>query len=1310
MNLETDNIQPTASAPLWDDQAELTFMESAREIPTNANNLAQNPSFPSTQEPFVQQASYEESIDGEEPIDLHVQDDGAVEKDAPATKNALRISATTPLYEEVEKIKAANAGTNISQARFQEILSFADDAVALTKEPAATPVPDNLRIEVPSEVIPDGNDLDAVQLPKLPPNQALDITAVPSRRRSNLRSQQNSSPILKAPSSNRDFIDDLPESSITDSLPSPIPIPLEDPNRLQGPEPIRQFEESEYEELPAPSSLPSSIQDISEDASPDLLLQSARNAAQSQDLKAANDRFLMYLKKNPENAEVRFEFAGILAKMGRLNAAASQFEHLRAQAPGDPRYIRSYVDLLLQLNDNARAEPLLQQLIQYPDHQNRAAIELARIYSSTQRKRDAIAIYEKFLQYQFPKNADDQLKLAQLLNEINLPDRALEVLTTLDATNPMNARVVRELIIASARVGDPSTTMGYVDQLQNIQPENIGLRDQLAKQLHDEGFYQSALMVDQQILVFDPGYRDSLIRTANAHLQLYDPNSAIGILKSFAGHQADPEFLAAQGEYHSMLGEHADAFASYQRVLSENPDHVVARMGLGNAMMRSGQYRRAAAEFSKIQSYCGPCNGTNQVYLAAQLARARALARAGMYCEAAEIVQSVNAGCELANRDQVVDASLDVLSLAKNYSVGIELARNALNQACGRTRREAQLRSKLGLLMVRGGKYAAGLKEFEALEEFNTQITPERIYGTYRAHHQLGNPEAARESLFDHFGLLSNDTYLRVRVAELANEDCDCCLAQEVLSHLSRICGTNPMVGNRLGEACLQCTSCETTGNCAGYFQQVLEASPTNVQAMSGLARLYTRQGNFCEANRFYQRALQHTPENIGLIRESARMLNQWQGPQAASQMYNRATVISSGTELYDIAQASPGRVAELEQDYRSLSAMNSMVATEQTAKRLGSWRPLSAIQSFEGLAALEPTNEDALFEIAQGHSNLNRTYCAIESYQRLLAINPCHTEAKIALLRNQLELRPRATFFGDYRHERGRQDLVNIDRDIFGARLEFPIRDEDEFISVGYRQEVYRPSGAQQTVADVPFIRFQFKPIWPLLAWAQFDFNSFDRFDQFNEDRINFDVGFNYRYFENAKIRMRAMQENVFQNSESIYQDIYRTGFEVGHFWQPTQRFTVDAFLRYWSYSDDNEAIMGGIYTGYTLREGRRQVRWLTNFHAMFFDEGTIRFFEPFLDDALHPYFSPEDFGFVTGGLEWRNLCSCNSFKGGNQRWLQLFAGGRIDSEGAGYLISRGEYYHDISNRFTFRAYGELVRSSVYDLSNIGIELTRRF
>ena len=46
----------------------------------------------------------------------------------------------------------------------------------------------------------------------------------------------------------------------------------------------------------------------------------------------------------------------------------------------------------------------------------------------------------------------------------------------------------------------------------------------------------------------------------------------------------------------------------------------------------------------------------------------------------------------------------------------------------------------------------------------------------------------------------------------------------------------------------------------------------------------------------------------------------------------------------------------------------------------------------------MEPTNEAALFDLAQSQSAILRTQCAIQTYQQLLDVNPCHTDAATAL------------------------------------------------------------------------------------------------------------------------------------------------------------------------------------------------------------------------------------------------------------------------------------------------------------------------
>ena len=1044
--------------------------------------------------------------------------------------------------------------------------------------------------------------------------------------------------------------------------------------------------------------------DDSEEMGRDLLLQSARNAARLGDFTKASDRLTEYLRRYPDDADARLEFASVLQKLGRFETATSQFEHLLREFPGNYKIKRRFADLQLELQNYYLAEDALVELLAHPDYRVDAAIDLARLLGWTQRPIEAEQIYEQYLADEYPEDTESQLQLAELLVEINRPGRAMELLMRLHNKNPVDLRVLKLMIVVSALSDNSTAAYDFIEKLRTVQPENVTARNELAKQLLDQGFNREAIMVDQQILAFDPMFMDALLRSVQASMRMYEPASALATLKTL-GNPDHPEIMMAKGEYHALVGEYSDAIALYRRAIIQDPNYIPARLGLGHAYLRSGQFVRAAGAFAQVPP--GNTPKTNQHYISARLAQARSLAQGRHFDEAIPILDEVTATDTGLYIDQILDAYIDVMSLAKQYAPIITAIQTRLPDVVLQPHRQRKLQAQLGLAMARSGQYSAALQEFESLEYDETDPIPEAVYGKYLALRSLGSPERAEQSLNQHFGLLASDTHLRVRIAELAVQDCDCCLARKVLQRLNRCVEDNIVIANRIGEACMMCASCDDSDGCIPYFIGVLNQSPTNVQAMLGIARVSTRQGNYCQAETYFKRAHASMVDDANLTREAARMYSQWKGPDAALAGYNRALNLTQGEHLYSAAQADPERVVEFEQEFERLGSVGAMVSTEMAAEQLGGWKPLSQINALEGLYALEPTNDSALFQIGQAYSNLNRTQDAIAAYERVLCVNPCNQDARIALTRNFLEMRPQAQVFSGFSHQQGRDDLVAIDSVFAGGLIQMPLGDENEFFQIGYTRYHYEPAGGNSLDGDVITARVQYKPYWWLLLWAQADFAKFDfGFD----DRVNFDVGLRHQYLENASYRMVGRQENVIENFESIGQDIHRIGFEIGHNWQATRRWNIDAFYRYWDYSDDNFAHNAGIYTGYTMRFGRQQLRWLTNFDWTDFDEQTVLPNAPLIDGAIHPYFSPENFWFATAGLECKRFLSCNTYKGANQHWVELFLGGRVDNDGEFYAIGRGRVLHDIYNWLTFTAYTDVIQSPVYDLVEAGARLTMRF
>jgi len=1037
-----------------------------------------------------------------------------------------------------------------------------------------------------------------------------------------------------------------------------------------------------------------------------LFLQSARNAVQLKRNDLAAKRFTEYLRRYPNDGIARSEFAGLLSSLGRTKLAAVHLEHLRAQFPGSLSSLRLYADLQLQLKQYPKAEAALNQLLVHRDHQVQAAIDLARVYAGTNRRLEAVRIYEELLRFAGSNTFKRKMDLAELLMEIQRPAEALALLHELHAMEPVNLKVMKLMVLASARMGNGTGTYEYIAQMQGIEPENISTRYELADQLFGEHFFRETILVDQQIFNFEPNSTIALVRSATCNLHLFETGAAKALLDSVRDGDETPHYWRAMAEYHSLVGEHADALAICHRILFDDPSDLKTQMTLGHAYLRSRQLERSINAFAGVANVAleaGVEDGP-QLHIEAVTAHARSLAEARRFGEATAVLDVAEVTEQTA--DSLLDAFIDVHSKARQYGKAIESTRLGIRQSAGNHRREFQLRARLGVLLARNGEYANAIQELNVVEEWSKEPLPEAVYGKYQAYKMLGNANARQQALTKYLGPLSSDSYLQVRVAELASEDCDCCLAREMLLPLEGFCDGNPLVANRLGEACLMCSSCEATPNCAGYFQRALQVSPSNVQALLGLARTHARLGEYEVAKCNYDIAARYMFDDMNLQREIARMMGEWQGPKVAQQYYQKALQLTSTDHVMAAARDQPERLAELESEYASRLELGSILGTEMQGKWFVGWSPLSAQSSFHGLYDLEPHNQDAVFEVGQAYSHFNRTHCAISEYERLLCMNPCHREARIAWERNKKEISPQWQVFSRARSQRGRDDLATIDLYNVGTLLQFPFGDEDEFVQVGYSRAAYMPPSGAQLNGNIATGRIQWKPYWPLLLFAHADYETYTH--GFNP-RVNYDIGGRYQYVENAAFRVKSHQENVILNRTSIARDIHRYGVEIGHEWRPAQPFEIDMIYRYWEYSDDNAAHEAGIHTGYQFTYGRKRMRWLTDFDWMTYREAEL-FVPADISKSIHPYFAPRDFWFLTGGLECRQYFGCDIFKGANVHWIQLYMGGRADSSGVGYLVGKAEYVRDYNSRITMSGYLDVIQSSVYDVVEGGMRMTARY
>ncbi|MCA9068939.1 MAG: tetratricopeptide repeat protein [Planctomycetaceae bacterium] len=702
-----------------------------------------------------------------------------------------------------------------------------------------------------------------------------------------------------------------------------------------------------------------------------------------------------------------------------------------------------------------------------------------------------------------------------------------------------------------------------------------------------------------------------------------------------------------------------------------------------------------------------------------------------LFDEAAATLQSL-----LARRSDNIPARLlliQTLRKSKHFSEAESLARPRPTDID--PRHQFALRTELGYVLLDQGRFAEASREFQSLIDLMDGITPDVAYGFYRAQMSLGHTHAARGAILLGPTPTSPPAEWATIIAGRALADCDCALAGEVLDQFLQLFPQQLAALNLRGEAAHQCDCCccnkadksgcgagECEGTCgpkaAGYFHQVLEQSPDNLRARLGLARSLVKHHHFDEAFTEYERLIEYQPDNINIRRELGRMLDGWKGIEHAEQWYASPFGFQeSGGPLFggvgvgfgDGASGGPIRLlAGTSFTEEAHARSDELMTTEYQAKYFRGWRNRCAIPLYEGLIAREPTNEEAYFDLGQVYAGMDRTRCAIDAYRRLMEVNPCHKEGWQAYQRLRAELRPQVQSRFDFLNQDGRDGLADIRVARPSVAARFPLGDANEYLELGYRHMILRPTDDGVNHGEVGFFRLQEKLKADWLLFGEVDL---EEYDYGLQTRPTFEAGTQYTFGNDAVIRGLGFLNNVFANGESIRQDIYRTGLQVEGSWQPLRRWQLSGFYRWADYSDNNTLNEFALNGAYQILRGRRQLRGLVDFNFLDYAEQSVIPAGSFgIMGTIHPYFAPESFSFATMGLEWKHWLSCDNFQWADQWWYRVYLGGRFDSQSESYFLFRGEMLKDISSWLTWSVATSVISSEVYDENSISTHGIIRF
>jgi len=443
-------------------------------------------------------------------------------------------------------------------------------------------------------------------------------------------------------------------------------------------------------------------------------------------------------------------------------------------------------------------------------------------------------------------------------------------------------------------------------------------------------------------------------------------------------------------------------------------------------------------------------------------------------------------------------------------------------------------------------------------------------------------------------------------------------------------------------------------------------------------------------------------PGDVNVIRETARMVEGWRGPECARSIYceGEAAVAQQSREVAKLAasaawirgESTASGQGDAPQEPSGFVTPEQLLAADYRARYLRGWRSHQALGAYERLIDLEPSNEAALFDLGQCQSTLNRTSCAVEAYERLLDTNPCHEDAAIALQRALLEMRPKVFASFDFEDQRGRDGLANITWYNITASVRQPLGDENELLELGYRQRFLQPSDDRIDVGEISFARWQKKYQTDTLVFAEL---AVEQYQYGLATRPTFNAGVDVLTASDAEIRFYGFLKNYFVCGEAIRQDIYTAGVQHDAIYCPARLWTLAGTYRWASFSDDNSVNWFNVDSAHVLWEGRTQLRGLIDFTYYSFAQQTIFGPDPdSLAGTIHPYWSPSGYSFTSAGLELKQILSCDTFKGANEHYWTLFGGGGVDSNGVGYILGTCRLQKDITSRLTWTLDTNLIRS----------------
>jgi len=1061
------------------------------------------------------------------------------------------------------------------------------------------------------------------------------------------------------------------------AAPGVIPPPMQNP-AVVGEEPQ---DDNEVIETPNPQ--------VTDDTQREILIQAARNSVALGNLEEAASRFESLLESFPTEVEGRIEYAGILARLGRNAEAIQAYRTVLQYDPNNVEAISSLADLLVQQEQLQEASELLMRQLQQDPKLVQVAIRLTRIFLQTHDRIMAMQTFNQFVRGAMLERAD-RIAAAEILLELNDPAGAIQLLIPLMESDTLGQDGLKLAMRCFAVAGVYDSLRNLVNHHVQIDPRNVPVVLELAQELIDEERYLAALNMLEEAARFTEPTPEILTLLTWARVGEYQLVLAQQTLEEYCGIIPEGERTLLTGEIMLRAGNYLEALSDFDQALAFNPDSPKAAYGKARALQELGQYDIAEAILTDYVQ-CHP-DLLSAKYRLAQLYydRRNFMLAEGIYLE----IMNTNPGVVYT-----YEAYLKLLTESHRYVDALALVDKLRATRPQELLLMSAIRIEQAHVLIKKNQAIEAMQLLRNFEPASRSQLARGYLVMYQAAIVSGDMAVAAGAQAKLLQICGESLGTSIQTASDALDECMPGLAVEILDQARHISGDQIALIVRQADAYAALNNHASFCLAEELYRAVLTMSPTNARARIGLCRVLASLGRYPEAEQCYCDLTRDMPNFVTASRENARLIYSRRGHVHGDAAYNNLLKQAPKHSFGPVVQPKIGPALSIDPMNFDSHGLTEAIAIEQTAKSWKDWRASTAICEYEKLIAVEPSNEDAYFDLGQQYSVKKNTHAAMGAYHRLLDVNPCNYAANIALDGTTRKIVPRTNFDFLYFHQSGRDGLANVTQLGLDWGVTLPFGNEDEYFRFSYTHLIYDGPGYDAVIGSAFGGEYHDRYYDCYTFFAEMDVQVFD--EGFSS-RPTFDIGLGMDTCCDGYVEIGGFLENVVQNGESIQQDIFMGGGRLFGYCDLMPRWHAESRYRFIGYSDHNFRHDFYVHNRFRLNESPNQWNLLADYDFLSYDETSIFGPGPGIQGTIHPYFSPSGFSNASLGLEWKHHFSQYTFNGAPETWSSLEYRGQWDSRGEFYNIASIKAYHDINGCLSTGAEYRLMRSGVYDSDTV--------